>query len=146
MAGLLETLPLGPLGALSGQFVIDWVQLIFIENGGLTMPTLVPSVWTTGTSSVPYVWNCSECEAAFDMGPMRGSTPSQKQIDNVNRQFKAHCRQVHPHLSAVNCLGDAPRGHLPIWRVFNSAQPLRRSVERHGVRARRQNSTVERAS
>lgn len=71
------------------------------------MPTLIPSVWTAVHPVVPYVWSCSECEAAFDMGPMRGSAPSQKQIDQANLQFVAHCKQVHPHSFPVNCLGHA---------------------------------------
>ena len=73
------------------------------------MPRLVPYVWTPAPRAVPYVWSCSECEAAFDMGPMRGAPPSQKQVDEVNRQFDAHCRQVHPLLSPVVRLGDVPR-------------------------------------
>jgi len=73
------------------------------------MPSLVPSVWTTGSPAVPYVWCCSECEAAFDMGPTQGFQLSQMQIDLANFQFRAHCKEAHPLLPAVNCLGDAPR-------------------------------------
>ena len=73
------------------------------------MPSLVPSVWTTDSPAVPYVWCCSECEATFDMGPARGIRRSQTQIDLANLQFLAHCRQVHPLLLSVNCLGDVPR-------------------------------------
>jgi hypothetical protein len=71
------------------------------------MPTLLPSVWTTANPVVPYVWNCSECDAVFDMGPMRGSPPTQIQIDRINRQFEAHCKHVHPQSFPVHGLGHA---------------------------------------
>jgi hypothetical protein len=73
------------------------------------MPSLVPSVWTTGSPAVPYVWCCSECEATFDMGPTRGFQLSQMQIDLANLQFRAHCKRAHPLLLTVNSLGDVPR-------------------------------------
>ena len=75
------------------------------------MPTLLPTVWTAINPAVPYVWSCSECGAIFDMGPMRGLPPSQKQIDQVNLQFEAHCTHVHPGSSPVNTLGSALSGH-----------------------------------
>ena len=79
-----------PLSAFSGRFVIDWVSLKFTGKDDLIMPSLLPSVWTTIAPAVPYVWSCSECEAAFDMGPMHGALPTQSQIDELNHQFKAH--------------------------------------------------------
>jgi hypothetical protein len=71
------------------------------------MPTLIPAIWTVIRPVVPYVWSCSECDAAFDMGPMRGLLPSQDQIDQINLQFEAHCKQVHPRSLHINCLGHA---------------------------------------
>ena len=71
------------------------------------MPTLIPYVWTAVLPSVPYVWSCSECYAAFDMGPLGHSSPSQNQINLINLQFLVHCKKVHPRSTVVNCLGRA---------------------------------------
>ena len=71
------------------------------------MPTLLPSVWTTAKPAVPYVWSCSECNAVFDMGPLRGAPPNQNQIDKINRQFEVHCKHVHPRSPRVDGLGRA---------------------------------------
>jgi hypothetical protein len=83
------------------------------------MPTLIPSVWTAVRPVVPYVWSCSECEAAFDMGPMRGLAPNQDQIDQINLQFDVHCQQVHPRSSPVNCLGRTGSQQLIIAALPN---------------------------
>lgn len=86
------------------------------------MASLLPSVWTTIAPAVPYVWSCSECEAAFDMGPMHGALPTQSQIDELNHQFEAHCRQVHPRLVPVSCLGDVPL--QKIARIFADSRAV----------------------
>ena len=71
------------------------------------MPTLLPTVWTAVNPAVPYVWSCSECRAVFDMGPVQVS-PGQKQIDQVNLQFEAHCKHVHAGSLPINHLGNTP--------------------------------------
>jgi hypothetical protein len=71
------------------------------------MPSLIPSVWTAVHPVIPYVWSCSECQAAFDMGTIRRATHTQEQVDQINLQFEAHCKQVHPRLFPVIGL-DAP--------------------------------------
>ena len=65
------------------------------------MPSLMPSAWTTTSPKVPRVWSCSECQAAFDMGPIFKAAPSPGQVEQVNRQFEIHCKQVHPGLALV---------------------------------------------
>jgi hypothetical protein len=87
----------------------------------LIMPTLLPTVWTAVNPAVPYVWSCSECRAVFDMGPMHGS-PAQKHIDQVNLQFEAHCKQVHPGSHPVNCLGPAASQRLIITTLQRPGQ------------------------
>ena len=93
------------------------------------MPTLLPTVWTAINPAVPYVWSCSECGAIFDMGPMRGLPPNQMQIDQVNRQFEAHCKHVHPSSAPVNNLGNAPSGRGSalnvLWSRFQQTPGLR---------------------
>lgn len=88
------------------------------------MPTLLPTVWTAINPAVPYVWSCSECGAVFDMGPMHGAPPRQTQIDQVNLQFEAHCKQVHPDSLPVNSLGNTPYGEAPalnaLWSKFQN--------------------------
>jgi hypothetical protein len=94
------------------------------------MPTLLPTVWTAVNPAVPYVWTCSECGAIFDMGPMQGSPPSQKQIDQVNLQFEAHCRHVHPGSIHINILGSALSGQVRalnvLWSKFREVPGVRR--------------------
>ncbi len=93
------------------------------------MPVLLPTVWTSVNPAVPYVWSCSECRAVFDMGPMHGLPPSQKQIDQVNLQFAAHCQHVHPGSLPVHRLGDALSGRgsdlNELWTEFQQAPHVR---------------------
>jgi hypothetical protein len=65
------------------------------------MPRLVPSGEKTIHLVSPCAWCCSECQAVFDIGPQHGSRPTQEQVDQINRQFVAHCRQVHRDLFPV---------------------------------------------
>lgn len=65
------------------------------------MPTLIPSAWTAVHPIVPTAWSCSECEAVFDLGPLRRFSPTQEKIDQINLQFQAHCKQVHPASSLL---------------------------------------------
>jgi hypothetical protein len=65
------------------------------------MPSLMPLTWTTTSPKVPQVWRCSECRATFDMGPISNVAPSLGQVEQVNRQFEIHCKQVHPGLALV---------------------------------------------
>jgi hypothetical protein len=69
------------------------------------MPTLLPSAWTVVSPVVPCVWSCSECQAAFDIGPLHGSPPTQAEIDRINRVFAVHCKQVHPGSLPVTGIG-----------------------------------------
>jgi hypothetical protein len=66
-----------------------------------TLPSLLPSVWTTVDPVLPYVWTCSKCGAAFDVEPHRFRSLTRAQIDNVNLQFEAHCISMHPHVFPV---------------------------------------------
>jgi hypothetical protein len=92
------------------------------------MPTLLPTVWTAVNPAVPYVWSCSECRAVFDMGPVHVS-PGQKQIDQVNLQFEAHCRHVHAGSLPINHLGNTPSAHgtalKALWSKFQQAPGAR---------------------
>jgi hypothetical protein len=65
------------------------------------MPSLVPFTEATIAPAGPSLWSCSECQAVFDMGPLRHSSPTREQIRQINLQFEAHCRQVHPGLLPV---------------------------------------------
>ena len=60
------------------------------------MPILIPSARTDTRPGVPCAWSCSVCQAAFDLGPLRGKALSPGQRAEINRQFKLHCEQVHP--------------------------------------------------
>lgn len=62
----------------------------------LTMPGLIATVWTPIHPVLPYVWGCSECDAAFSVGPNRLPSLTREQRDAVNLQFEAHCVHVHP--------------------------------------------------
>ena len=68
------------------------------------MPILIPSSWTDTRPGIPYVWICSVCQAFFDGGPVRGQGHSSEQINQINRQFEAHCKQLHPALRPVTGL------------------------------------------
>jgi hypothetical protein len=65
------------------------------------MPSLIPSAWTTVHPVIPYVWSCSECQAAFGLGSLRYASATQEQIDKINLEFQLHCKQVHPRLFPV---------------------------------------------
>ena len=65
------------------------------------MPTLIATVWTDTKPSIPWVWKCSECATAFDLGPILRPSPTQDQIAHINLEFEAHCKQEHPHLFPV---------------------------------------------
>jgi hypothetical protein len=65
------------------------------------MPTLIASAWTAVHPVLPYVWSCSECDAAFDIGRQRLSSLTREQVDGVNLQFEAHCKHMHPLSFAV---------------------------------------------
>jgi hypothetical protein len=56
-------------------------------KGWLNMPTLL--------QSVPRVWSCSECQAAFDMDPLDEHSLTQVQIERVNHVFELHCNHMH---------------------------------------------------
>jgi hypothetical protein len=71
------------------------------------MPALIASAWTTVHPVRPYVWSCSYCEAVFDVGPLRHSSLTKEQVDGVNLQFDAHCKQVHPRSLPVIGLNTA---------------------------------------
>jgi hypothetical protein len=60
------------------------------------MSALIALVWTTVHPVVPYVWSCAECGAVFDVGPLRRRSLTREQIDQINGQFEAHCKQMHP--------------------------------------------------
>jgi hypothetical protein len=69
------------------------------------MPALIALVWTAAHPVVPYVWNCSECGAVFDVGPLRYTKLTKEQIGQVNNQFEVHCQQAPPGLLQVIGLG-----------------------------------------
>jgi len=54
------------------------------------------TVWTTTHPVVPCVWRCSECDAAFDLGPRRPTPRTLEQVDKMNHEFEIHFKHVHP--------------------------------------------------
>jgi hypothetical protein len=58
------------------------------------MATLIAVAFVEATES-PFVWKCSECNAAFSLDRIT-ATPSVTQLEIVNGQFSVHCRHEHP--------------------------------------------------
>jgi hypothetical protein len=65
------------------------------------MPSLMPTKWTPTHPTIPRVWSCSECNAAFDMGPIFRAAPTPGQVEQVNRLFEIHCKHSHPEQTFV---------------------------------------------
>ena len=94
----LET-PLARLLPIGRFWLLLGFSRVHKERG--TMPSLTPFLWEAARPLSPYVWSCSECQAAFDLAPPRLLSPTQEQVDQINLQFEAHCKQVHPRLFPV---------------------------------------------
>jgi hypothetical protein len=75
------------------------------------MPTLLEAAWKGACPSNTYLWSCSLCDTIFNLGPLRGSSPSRKEIDRVDLQFETHCKQMHPGLLPVTGLTARPATH-----------------------------------
>jgi hypothetical protein len=58
------------------------------------MATLTPVAFTDKTN-VPFVWKCSECDAAFALDRITPK-PSLTQLQIVNAHFGVHCKHEHP--------------------------------------------------
>ncbi len=95
------------------------------------MPTLIATVWTTAHPVVPYVWQVALDVRPCDVGPQRGSSLTNEQIDQVNRQFGVHCEQVQstliPGRRLKRCGVDPPN---PSRRNGASRWPSRDSISR----------------
>lgn len=63
------------------------------------MPTLIARGFVDETNT-PYIWECSECDEVFSFQP-RSSGPRRAELERVDREFKAHCYQAHPHSRPV---------------------------------------------
>jgi len=58
------------------------------------MATLIPVAFVDG-SDKPFVWKCSECDAAFALRRI-SADPSFNDLQIVNGNFSVHCRHEHP--------------------------------------------------
>ena len=83
------------------QRIESSIPVVLAFKGWVNMPRLVPSGEKTIHLVSPCAWCCSECQAIFDIWSPRHASPTPEQIDRINRQFVAHCKQVHPNLFPV---------------------------------------------
>jgi hypothetical protein len=62
------------------------------------------------------------------MGPVQVA-PGQKQIDQINLQFEAHCKHVHAGSLPINHLGNTPSAHgsalNALWSKFQQVPGAR---------------------
>jgi hypothetical protein len=66
------------------------------------MATLIPAACVDG-SDKPFVWKCSECDAAFALRRVTAE-PSYNELQIVNGNFDVHCRHEHPTSRAVGLM------------------------------------------
>jgi hypothetical protein len=66
------------------------------------MATLIPAAFVEG-SKKPFVWKCSECDAAFALRRVTAD-PSFNELHIVNGQFDVHCRHEHPQSEVVGLM------------------------------------------
>jgi hypothetical protein len=66
------------------------------------MATLIPAASVDG-SNKPFVWKCSECDAAFALRRVTAD-PSLNELQIVNGNFSVHCRHEHPNSPVVGLM------------------------------------------
>src|SRR6266550_2982483 len=57
------------------------------------MPSLIGAAFV-GKSNKPFVWTCSDCNAAFSLQRMT-SSPTDGELFEVRKQFLRHCESMH---------------------------------------------------